>query len=76
MGNTHYPKLENTCDDLKGCLWAMHDEEPMSDTESRVACAMLRNICDFLIENFIIEDYNDAALKALVYNLATKEVGY
>ena len=58
MANMSYCRWHNTSMDVEDCFEAFYNGWEMSAEEIRCAKRMIRNMCDFLLDNGVIEEYD------------------
>jgi len=66
MPNMSYCRFENTSMDLNDCLNALEKRNISSDSEKRKAKKLLVNICEFLIAEEIIEEYDQDKIDQII----------
>lgn len=58
MANMSYCRWHNTNLDVRDCFEAFHEMEEMSEEEIKCAKRMINNMCKFLQDNGVIDDYD------------------
>ena len=58
MANMAYCRWNNTSIDVEDCFEAFYNGDEMSAEEIRCAKKMVRGMCEFLLDNGVIEDYD------------------
>ena len=58
MANMSYCRWNNTYIDMLDCFDAFNNEEEMSKEEIRCAKNMIHDMCEFLLDNGVIEEYD------------------
>lgn len=66
MASMDYCKFENTYSDLVKCLGAIEDRDISSKTEKEYARRILEQVCVFLQDEGIIENYEDEKIQAII----------
>lgn len=70
MANMAYCRWNNTYLDMLDCFEAFYNEEEMSESEIRSAKYMIHAMCDFLMDNGVIEEWDSTLLEEHLNSMA------
>lgn len=59
MSNMSYCRFHNTDIDLNDCLWALEDNDELSEMEYEACVHMFNRFVNFLVDNGIIDEDGD-----------------
>jgi hypothetical protein len=66
MANMSYCRFHNTRKDLKDCITALENRNIANDEERTAALVLLTEICEYLLDDGVIEDYDSERIDAIL----------